>query len=97
MAYFDKDDIPGKNSFLPAYYGIQEELFCNGKVLFYFQPIGIVLAENQEIAEEAVELVEVTYEESSKQPLLTIRDVIKADAKERITNEMTINPKSKGN
>lgn len=96
IAYFDKDDIPGENTFMPkSIYPEDEELFCSGVVQYYSQPIGIVVCESQELAEKAAELVEVVYLLSEVKPLLTIRDVLRAERKERIENKNHIKPSAK--
>lgn len=98
-AYLDKDDIPGRNTFIPkeeAFVSMDEELFCSGTVLYHSQPIGIIVAETQEIAQAAAEMVEVTYGDGKEQPLYTIRQVLKANAKDKIVHEQTLDPKRKG-
>lgn len=98
VAFFSKDDIPGRNTFTPkeANLPFDEEIFCSGTVLYYSQPIGIIVAKSQKIANEAAELVEVTYEISKIDPFLNARDVLRANAKDRITHHMTVKPKRKG-
>lgn len=99
VAFLDKDDIPGRNTFIPKEEIIvrtDEELFCSGTVLYHSQPIGIIVAKTPEIAEVAAEMVEVTYADGKEQPLYTIRQVLKANAKDKIVHEQTINPKAKG-
>lgn len=99
VAFFDKNDVPGRNVFMPkgeTDVPIDEELFCSGTVLYNSQPIGIVVAKTQEIAERAVKLVEVTYMEGKTTPVYTVREVLKANAKDRIMNISTTNPKRKG-
>jgi len=39
-----------------------EEIFCSSEVNFYGQPIGIILADTMQLANEAAEFVDVTYE-----------------------------------
>lgn len=109
MAYFDKNDIPGKNTFTPPnanfpsnYYPenygpiIQEEIFCSGLVQYYFQPVGMVVAVSQEIAITAASLVKITYKNGSEKPLLTIRQIFKAGDKKRLQFEGGVKAKTKG-
>lgn len=99
VAFYDKNDVPGRNVFMPkgeTDVNIDEELFCSGTVLYNSQPIGIIVAKTQEIAERAVELVEVTYTEGKGAPVYTVREVLKANAKDRIMHISTTNPKRKG-
>lgn len=97
-AFYDKSDIPGRNTFTPTeiFLPKDEELFCDGVVKYYSQPVGIVIANSQALADKASELVEVTYDESKQKPLLTIRDILKADAKDKIIDSEEVKPKSKG-
>lgn len=92
ICYMDKNDIPGKNTFTPSnilipFYNYEEPVFCNGTVLYYHQPIGMIVATSSDIAEEAAELVKVTYKPGAK-PLLTARDVLKANDPKRIKHEL---------
>ncbi|KXJ84190.1 hypothetical protein RP20_CCG013284 [Aedes albopictus] len=65
---FTAKDIPGANSFTPQVLGFPEveEVLCSGRVLYYGQPVGIVVAETHVIANRAAKLVEVTYEKVSE-------------------------------
>lgn len=98
MSYFDKNDIPGENTFMPKQGGTSatEEVFCSGTVKYFFQPVGIVVAKSQKVAEEAAELVQVSYKESTKKPLLTVRDILAADAQDKIVKDTEVKAKSKG-
>ncbi|KAB0801417.1 hypothetical protein PPYR_05771 [Photinus pyralis] len=88
VAYLDKNDIPGRNSFTPKeasfMFVTDEEIFCSGHVEYYHQPIGMIVANSQYIAEKAAELVNVTYKRSSEKPLLTIRDILSNNRSDRI-------------
>jgi xanthine dehydrogenase/oxidase len=55
---------------------LKEEIFCSGEVQYFHQPVGLIVATSQEIAEQAANLVEVSYNPSTKQPLLSIKDVL---------------------
>lgn len=39
-----------------------EEILCSSEVRFFEQPVGIILAETNEIAQKAAKLVDVEYD-----------------------------------
>ncbi len=43
-----------------------ELIFADGEVLFYYQPVGLIVAESFEIANHAADFVEVTYKSNGK-------------------------------
>lgn len=99
MAFFDKDDIPGKNTFTPMeilWFRKEEELFCSGVVKNFSQPVGVIVAESQALADKASEMVEITYDESKDKPLLNVRDVLSASATDRIKDDQEVKPTKKG-
>lgn len=101
VAFYDKKDIPGKNSFTPTTSGlvifsIEEEVFCSEKIKYFDQPIGLVVATSYFVAEQAAELVKITYTPPPSKPLLTIQQVLNASDKKRIIHTTTVVPKSKG-
>lgn len=98
MAFFSSKDIPGRNTFMPKEEGfeVDEEIFCSGKVQYYFQPVGVIVARNHEAATAAADLVQITYKTTEQKPLLTVRDILKANAKNKIIHEQTVTPKRKG-
>ncbi|KAJ8719962.1 hypothetical protein PYW07_012005 [Mythimna separata] len=64
VAFYTHKDIPGLNSFTPTDSGVtpvNEEVLCEGTVKHYNQPIGIIVAETQNIADRASKLVKVKY------------------------------------
>lgn len=91
-AYYDYKDIPGQNNVIPSRIGFLqvEELFCSGKVAYYYQPIGIVVANKQELALQAANKVKVYFTSPKTKPLITIQDVLNANAKERILEQTTV-------
>lgn len=76
---------------------IKEELFCSGKVQYYDQPVGIVVANNHQVALEAAKKVSIYYSPPLDKPLLTVPEVLNAaDAKERIEPKTTVKATKKG-
>lgn len=62
VAFFGPKDIPGNNNFSPKnLMGGVEEIFCSEKVLFNGQPVGMIVAERYDLAQEAAKLVKITY------------------------------------
>ncbi|CAG9839731.1 unnamed protein product [Diabrotica balteata] len=102
VAFFDKNDIPGRNTFTPieaeflTFYHVEEELFCSGVVQYDCQPIGVIVAKSQDLAEKAAELVEVVYEKTNEKNLHSIKDVLKNNAMERIREDTKEEPIQKG-
>lgn len=98
VAFYDKSDIPGKNTFTPEIlqFTKYEELFCSGTVLFHSQPIGVIVAVTHNLAQKAADMVEISYSEGKEKPLYTIRQILNANATQKIIHEKTISPKRKG-
>lgn len=92
-------DIPGKNSFtLPGLPLItaEEELLASNKILFYGQPVAIVVANNRFLAESMAKQVKVTYKNvSTAAPVLTI-DQAKKDSSRYKPSDVAIKPVSRG-
>lgn len=99
VAFYDKNDIPGRNTFTPKelFFPVEEELFCGGTVKYFSQPVGAVIATSQALADKASEMVEVTCEESKEKPLLTVRDILDKNATDKIKDGQEIKAKTKGN
>lgn len=75
---------------------VDEEIFCSGKVQYYFQPVGIIVAKSHKAALAAADLIQIIYKTPDQKPLLTVRDILKANAKEKIVHEQTVTPTRKG-
>ncbi|KAJ7388015.1 hypothetical protein OS493_040376, partial [Desmophyllum pertusum] len=80
VKYITVSDIPkgGINNFMPTSFGFaSEEIFCSGAVAYAGQALGLIIADTQRHADEAVKSVTVTYKEQ-KPPLLTINEAVAA-------------------
>lgn len=75
---------------------IVEELFCSGTVKHYDQPVGVVVASSYAIAREAADKVKIYYDPPRQKPLVTVRDVLKAGAKDRVKVQSEIKASKKG-
>lgn len=63
---------------------VVEELFCSGTVKYYDQPVGVVVASSYAIARKAVDKVKIYFDPPKQKPLVTVRDVLKAGATNRV-------------
>lgn len=97
-AYFDHKSVPGDNNLTPTHLGFQvpELLFCTGTVQHYHQPVGLIVATSDYLAMEAAEQVKVYFDPPQEKPLITIQDVLNANAKDRIVEETTVVAKRTG-
>jgi len=70
------EDIPGdkKISSIPP---ADEDVLSTGKICFYGQVIGVIVAETEKLAIKAARKVKVTYK-NQKKPVITIYDAMKA-------------------
>lgn len=95
-------DIPGDNSFTPTRAQFlsldDEEIFCSGCIKYNGQPVGLVVAETEEIARRATLLVEIEYDQSTSEDKLvyTTQDAVNISNNSRIKLVTTINRKQKG-
>ncbi|KAK9891879.1 hypothetical protein WA026_017364 [Henosepilachna vigintioctopunctata] len=100
--FFTKDDIPGDNSFFPNGFSfgdppVVEKIFADGFIEYFHQPIGILVGSNRNVLEDAKNLIEVTYEAPKTKPLLYIRDILKANATDKLVKEEEVKHKKQGN
>ncbi|CAK1549448.1 unnamed protein product [Leptosia nina] len=77
ISFYIAKDIPGKNTFISATVtGFEpEKILSDGKIYYFDQPIGILVAETEILAKRASTLVEITYKKDIRKPLLEICDV----------------------
>ncbi|XP_049875547.1 uncharacterized protein LOC126373432 [Pectinophora gossypiella] len=100
LAFFSAKDIPGVNSFtFPVKVVgsgiVLEEIFADGIVKYYDQPIGIIVAETEKMANRAALLVRIKYKKDKDVPILTI-DEVKAKDPSRITVFLTYPARDRG-
>ncbi|XP_018404573.1 PREDICTED: xanthine dehydrogenase/oxidase-like [Cyphomyrmex costatus] len=98
--FFSADDVPGKNLCISAASKLtslpeDELLFAEKDVLYAGQPVGVIVAETQNLANEAADLVQITYS-AEKHPVISIEDAINANDKTRIRESVNIPAKRKG-
>ncbi|XP_011302981.1 indole-3-acetaldehyde oxidase [Fopius arisanus] len=90
VAFLTAKDVPGKNLAIDSankdpMNPSDEKLFADGDVEFAGQPIGLICAETNALAHEAVKKVKVTYTDSfKKKPIITNQDAIDSGDKTRI-------------
>ncbi|XP_047987082.1 indole-3-acetaldehyde oxidase-like [Leguminivora glycinivorella] len=80
IAFFSAKDIPGPNCFLPPQVPIllsSEQIFCDSQIKYYDQPIGVIVAETDKLANRAALLVHVKYKKDTRKPVLTIAEAVK--------------------
>lgn len=98
LAFFSAKDIPGENNFLSQRVPGQlapEEIFVEKTVKYYDQPIGVIVAETEKLANQAALLVQVKYKVEKKKPLLTINEIRK-EAPERVSLYIVIPARDRG-
>ncbi|XP_063543961.1 xanthine dehydrogenase-like [Cydia strobilella] len=101
IAVYTSKDIPGVNSIVRGDFQLlfeNEELFADDKIYYYNQPVGLVVAETQVIADKAACLVTMKYKNISKKPIIfTIQDAIDAPPLEnRLITYEGITPSDRG-
>ncbi|XP_063364889.1 uncharacterized protein LOC134653456 [Cydia amplana] len=99
IAVYTAKDIPGVNSFSVPGFQLQteeEEIIVSKNILFYGQPVAIVIATSEALAVKVAKKVKVTYKNvPSSAPVLTI-DQAKKDSKRYVASDTAIKPKGKG-
>lgn len=84
IAFYSAKDVPGKNLCIAAasqqmMLSFDEVLFAEKDVAYAGQPVGVIVAETYNLANEAAKLVEVKYSEALKRkPVITFEDTIAA-------------------
>ncbi|KAG6453184.1 hypothetical protein O3G_MSEX007992 [Manduca sexta] len=87
ITMYTSADIPGVNSIIRSDFRLfyeNEEFLASEKIRFYNQPVAIIVANTQMLADQATYLVKVNYKNVSKTPVIfTIEDAIKAPKEEK--------------
>ncbi|XP_046483350.1 xanthine dehydrogenase/oxidase isoform X2 [Neodiprion pinetum] len=102
IAFYDVSDVPGKNVFIPKeaeifYLPFNEPLFADKEVLYAGQPLGMIVASSNAIANEAVNKVKVIYTGSfEKKAIVSIEDAIASKDDSRISTPVVIPAESRG-
>lgn len=102
IAFYTAKDVPGKNLCIAAVsqeFMLPEDevLFVEKDVIYAGQPVGVIVAETHNLANEAAKLVEVKYSEAlKKKPIITIEDVIASKDEKRLLQTGDKKAKGKG-
>ncbi|CAB3256482.1 unnamed protein product [Arctia plantaginis] len=101
VAVLTSADIPGVNSIIRPDFLLMyenEELLASEKVTFYNQPVAIIVAVSQALADRTACLVKVKYKNIPKKPIVfTIEDAINAPKEEnRLVRYDGITPVERG-
>ncbi|CAL4088500.1 unnamed protein product [Meganyctiphanes norvegica] len=75
LSYVSSSDIPGKNSFVAKAGKFVDPIFAEEGVLYCGQPIGLIVAEDRDIAVKAAKLVQIEYSDIET-PVLTIQEAL---------------------
>lgn len=94
-------DVPGVNSVIRPDFLLSienEELFASDKVIYYNQPVALVVAVNQKLADKMTLLVKVNYKNAPMKPIVfTIEEAIQAPKHEnRLVSYPGLEPTDRG-
>ncbi|XP_073848046.1 uncharacterized protein [Musca autumnalis] len=93
IAVFTAKDVPPGGNRISIkdnfFFMEDEQLFLDGEIRYYGQPVGIVVAETNALANRAAGMVQLTYEGGSKEVFSTLKEVLNAGtASDRIRHEI---------
>ncbi|KAG5312463.1 XDH dehydrogenase, partial [Acromyrmex insinuator] len=104
VAFFSAKDIPGKNLCISAISKMtslpeDELLFAEENVLYAGQPVGVIVANTHNSANEAAKLVKIIYKKPlpKTKPVISIEDALNSQDNTRIRESANIPAKTKGN
>ncbi|XP_051862470.1 uncharacterized protein LOC117575900 [Drosophila albomicans] len=86
VAFFTLKDIPGDNNFYNSnLLAVEpEEIFVNGRVKYYDQPLGVIAATTHDVAVYAASLVQVTYANDQVKIYTSINAVLASKKQDRM-------------
>lgn len=95
IAFYSAKDIPGTNSFVykPLGFDDDEEIFAAKTILYHDQPIGMIVADSNDLANRAAKKVKVMYTRSSKKIMSTMQEVLDSKDTSRILDISVSNVK----
>jgi len=102
VAFYTAKDVPGKNVCLSGDQKLMminedELLFAEKDVLYAGQPVGVMVAETHNLANEAAKLVKINYSESLKRkPVITNQDALVSQDDTRIMVGGSVSRQKKG-
>nr|XP_017009207.2 LOW QUALITY PROTEIN: indole-3-acetaldehyde oxidase [Drosophila takahashii] len=81
VCFLDAKDIPGHNYIGPKirdefFFEQDEQLFATGAIQFFGQPVGVILANSNSLANRAAELVKLSYEGGAEELLPSMKHVL---------------------
>ncbi|XP_017763664.1 PREDICTED: xanthine dehydrogenase/oxidase-like isoform X2 [Eufriesea mexicana] len=103
IAFYTAKDIPGKNVFVPAsaqelMMNYDEVLFVDKNIEFAGQPVGVIVATSHAIANQAAQMVHISYADVAPEKfLLTIEDVLSSNNESRVLESINVKAQKKGN
>ncbi|XP_053675022.1 uncharacterized protein LOC128725313 [Anopheles nili] len=90
VAFYTAKDIPGSNDFMPIkseFTPNVEQVFCDRRILYHGQPIGLMVADSFTAAQRAAAAVLINYSTDTTEPIYpTVKDIVNADANDRTVN-----------
>jgi len=88
VQFISAEDIPGVNNC--SAWGEVMPLFADKEVMFYGQPIGLILADSPDHAWNATKYVVVRYDRGGKRPVVTLAQAQQQKTKQFVTNQTTL-------
>lgn len=93
LAFYSAKNIPGKNSFVKVGmlgFTQDEELFVESTVKHYDQPLGVIVAESNDIANRAASKVKVMYSNTNYKVICDLKSAMELKDRSRIKNISSI-------